>query len=59
MQARHTGKTGSPAEEVLFSLDYGRCWQSVPLANAMLVDNIRCMLACVDVEVCMCVCSAV
>jgi hypothetical protein len=29
-------------EEVLFSTDYGRCWQHVPLAEALLVDNIRC-----------------
>jgi hypothetical protein len=33
-----------PAEEVLFSTDYGRCWQHVPLAEALLVDNIRCVL---------------
>lgn len=34
----------SPTEEVLFSYDSGKCWQSVPLAEALLVDNIRCAL---------------
>ena len=30
-----------PAEEFLFSLDYGQCWEKVPLSTAMYVDNIR------------------
>jgi hypothetical protein len=30
-----------PAWQVRFSYDYGRCWQSVPLATAMFVENIR------------------
>lgn len=25
--ARHPGKLGTPADEVLVSMDYGRCWQ--------------------------------
>jgi hypothetical protein len=29
------------ADQVKFSYDYGRCWSSVPLDTAMLVDNIR------------------
>lgn len=29
------------AEEVLFSMDYGRCWSHAPLEKALLVDNIR------------------
>lgn len=27
--------------QVLFSLDYGACWKSVPLSPALLVENIR------------------
>lgn len=30
-----------PADEVRFSLDYGRCWKTVPLDTALAVDNIR------------------
>lgn len=30
-----------PADEVRFSLDYGRCWKTVPLETALAVDNIR------------------
>jgi hypothetical protein len=30
-----------PAPEVLFSVDYGRCWRKVPLENAITVENIR------------------
>ncbi|KAL6759447.1 hypothetical protein V8C86DRAFT_2572580 [Haematococcus lacustris] len=41
IMARHPGSSNKPAEEVLFSTDYGRCWQGVPLAEALLVDNIR------------------
>ncbi|KAG2489020.1 hypothetical protein HYH03_012458 [Edaphochlamys debaryana] len=45
VMARHPGvdpaAPSAAADEIRFSLDYGRCWQSVPLSVAMLVDNVR------------------
>eukprot|EP00197_Chlamydomonas_leiostraca_P003012 CAMPEP_0202867564 /NCGR_PEP_ID=MMETSP1391-20130828/9502_1 /ASSEMBLY_ACC=CAM_ASM_000867 /TAXON_ID=1034604 /ORGANISM="Chlamydomonas leiostraca, Strain SAG 11-49" /LENGTH=890 /DNA_ID=CAMNT_0049547617 /DNA_START=70 /DNA_END=2742 /DNA_ORIENTATION=- len=41
VMATHPGTNDKPAEEVKFSWDYGRCWQSVPLSEALMVDNIR------------------
>ncbi|KAG2441862.1 hypothetical protein HXX76_003470 [Chlamydomonas incerta] len=45
VMARHPGVDPSApaaaADEIRFSLDYGRCWQSVPLSVALLVDNVR------------------
>jgi hypothetical protein len=39
VMAQH--ELSGPAPEVLFSVDYGRCWRKVPLENAITVENIR------------------
>ncbi|GFR45937.1 hypothetical protein Agub_g7400, partial [Astrephomene gubernaculifera] len=45
VMARHPGvnptSPSAAAQEILFSLDYGECWQSVPLSEALLVENVR------------------
>ncbi|MEW5312182.1 MAG: hypothetical protein WDW38_003829 [Sanguina aurantia] len=41
VMAQHPGRSMTPADEVLVSQDYGRCWTQVPLGTALLVDNIR------------------
>lgn len=41
VMARHPGRTDKAADEVLFSYDGGKCWQRVPLSEAVLLDNIR------------------
>ncbi|KAG2485816.1 hypothetical protein HYH03_015526 [Edaphochlamys debaryana] len=38
--AKHAS-SGQPATEVQLSFDYGSCWKSVPLRDALYVDNIR------------------
>mmetsp|Transcript_3363 Transcript_3363/g.9396 ORF Transcript_3363/g.9396 Transcript_3363/m.9396 type:complete len:1023 (-) Transcript_3363:787-3855(-) len=40
VMAAHAGLNGSVAAEVLFSTDFGRCWQTVPLSVALYVSNI-------------------
>mmetsp|Transcript_15969 Transcript_15969/g.34497 ORF Transcript_15969/g.34497 Transcript_15969/m.34497 type:complete len:890 (+) Transcript_15969:138-2807(+) len=41
IMARHPGNKGTVADEIRFSIDYGRCWVSIPLFTALVVDNIR------------------
>ncbi len=35
--------SAAPAEEVYFSLDTGGCWHTVQLAEAISIQNIRCV----------------
>lgn len=37
--AKH--ELSGPANEALFSTDYGRCWRRVRLENAIALENIR------------------
>ncbi|GBF87767.1 hypothetical protein Rsub_00478 [Raphidocelis subcapitata] len=39
VMGRH--ELSGPADEVLFSVDYGRCWRRVPLESALTLENIR------------------
>jgi hypothetical protein len=39
VMAKH--ELNGAADEVRFTLDYGRCWYSVPLETALHVENIR------------------
>ncbi|KAI8465440.1 MAG: hypothetical protein J3K34DRAFT_525363 [Monoraphidium minutum] len=39
VMAQH--ELSGPAPEVMFSVDYGRCWHKVPLEAALTVENIR------------------
>ena len=39
--APHRGQ--QPASQVMFSIDEGLCWHTIPLAEAIDIDNIRCL----------------
>lgn len=35
--------TAAPADRVFFSIDDGRCWNTVMLEEALMIENIRCV----------------
>lgn len=40
VMAKH--ELAGPADSIKFSYDYGRCWKTVPLDQALHIENIRC-----------------